>query len=189
MVVIRFSIVALPLIAVMTSAHTETGPQGPFPGRDSARIAFAEQIDDARHRQAPRGHFGNYNANAGIISCHGDLGLTVDPASALAGHAIHQSVLTHKPDVDHAYKWHLSKLPKGVPFFDGRLSIVVEIGEDGAVLHASIVSSETGNDAFDRKILQSVESWRFPPSSGNSRTHLTWKFHAATQWIPGGAAS
>ena len=189
MVIIRFSIVALPHIAVMASAHTETGPQGPFPRRDFARIAFAEQIDDARLRQVPRSHFGNYNANAEIISCHGDLGLTVDPTSALTGHAVHQSVLAHKPDVDHAYKWYLSKLSKGVPFFNGQLSIILEIGDDGSVLRASIVSSETGNNAFDRKILQSVESWRFPSSSGNSRANLTWKFHGATQWIPGGAAS
>ncbi|MBO7501472.1 MAG: hypothetical protein J6Z50_02035 [Fibrobacterales bacterium] len=190
----RFSIVALSFIAVLALAfiavlsltQTDSGPQGPVSGSGISRNAAAEHVDGYR---LPYNLPLPYNPNAEIISCHGDLGLTVNPGSALAEWSVFQSAQARKPEIARLYQRHLSKLPPGVPFFDGQLSIDVKIGEDGIVSRAMIGSSETGNDAFDREIRQSIESWTFPPSSGISLARLTWRFHCPTFWVPGGAAS
>jgi TonB family protein len=79
----------------------------------------------------------------------------------------------HTPGLRHTFEKYL----KMQPGFRGKVTMRLTIAPSGNVIEAAIVSSTTGNDAFDQEIREKVKTWRFEPIKGKGNDGVTVPFN------------
>ncbi len=77
------------------------------------------------------------------------------------------------PGLRHIYNKHLKK----VPGFDGKVTLKFTIAPGGEIISISLVSSTTGNGAFDKDIKEAISRWTFGAiKSGNTTVTIPFTF-------------
>ena len=77
------------------------------------------------------------------------------------------------PGLRHIYNKHLKK----VPGFEGKVTLKFTIAPGGEIISISLVSSTTGNNAFDSDIKNAISRWTFGViKSGNTTVTITVTF-------------
>lgn len=77
------------------------------------------------------------------------------------------------PGLRHIYNKHLKK----VPGFDGKVTLKFTIAPGGEIISISLVSSTTGNSAFDKDIKDAISRWTFGAiKSGNTTVTIPFTF-------------
>ena len=77
------------------------------------------------------------------------------------------------PGLRHIYNKHLKK----VPGFEGKVTMRFTIAPGGEIISISLVSSTTGNAAFDSDIKNAISRWTFGTiKSGNTTVTIPFTF-------------
>ncbi len=79
----------------------------------------------------------------------------------------------HTPGLRHTFEKYL----KMQPGFKGKVSFHFIIAPSGSIIELTVVSSTTGNDAFDQEIREKVKTWRFEPIKGKGNDVVNVPFN------------
>jgi len=80
--------------------------------------------------------------------------------------SVKEVIKSHRGSLDFAYR----KALRSDPTLKGIISIEFTVAPDGTIISARVVSSTTGDPAFEEDVLKRVKTWKFPayPDSGNT---------------------
>lgn len=86
--------------------------------------------------------------------------------------SIVSTIKRHSPDLKKIFHKYL----KPHPGFKGKIIFHFAIAPDGGIIELKIISSTTGNENFDKEILEKIKQWRFEPIKGKSNDIVTVPF-------------